>query len=207
MNSWHIANHLLGFQEETHTYYVDGVKVPSVTQMLKVRFGHKYDGVPADELKKAAVQGIELHRAVENYCTTGQESDLIEVKNFKRLQHDQDFRVIGNEIPVILFHTGQPIAAGRLDMLIEWKGLIGIADIKRTPQLDVDYLTYQLNLYRLAYWQSYETYISILRGIQLHEDIAKLERIQVDEHLAWSLVHEYRRFMKNGEENTSGIQT
>ena len=38
-----IAGHTLEYIEDGHIYLVDGVIVPSITEMLKSKFGHKYD--------------------------------------------------------------------------------------------------------------------------------------------------------------------
>ena len=86
MNSWEIAGHVLEYFDDTHEYLVDGVLVPSITQILKIKFGNKYDGVSQKVLNRAAEKGNEVHEAIERYCKTGESSDLKEVKNFKFLQ-------------------------------------------------------------------------------------------------------------------------
>ena len=50
MNSWYICGHILEYIDSTHTYLVDGVIVPSITQIMKLKFGNKYDGVDKDVL-------------------------------------------------------------------------------------------------------------------------------------------------------------
>ena len=76
-------------------------------------------------------------------------------------------------------------------MVLEMNGEIGGADIKRTSSLDKDYLFYQLNLYRIAYRQTYGIEWDFLKGIHLREDVRKMVAIPVNENLAWQLVHEY----------------
>ena len=151
-----IRGHTLEYFEDEHLYLVDGLVVPSITQLLKVRFGNKYEHIRRDTLKRASEAGTQVHDAIQRLCEDGEVSDLPEVRNFMFLQRQYGFEVIENETPVILSVLDEPIAAGRLDMVIRMDGKIGGADIKRTSSLDKEYLFYQLNLYRIAYRQSYE---------------------------------------------------
>lgn len=191
--SLEIAGHTLEYFDDEHIYLVDGVAVPSITQILAKRFGNKYAMVNKDVLQKAAEKGTAVHEAIERFCKTGEESPLEEVRNFKFLQKQYRFEVLANEIPVILFLKDEPIAAGRLDMVIKQKGQEGIggADIKRTATLDKNYLAYQLNLYRIAYRQSWGVEWQFLRGIHLRDDTRKFVQIPIDEHGTWQLIHEY----------------
>lgn len=189
--STEIKGHTLEYFDDGHVYLVDGVVVPSITQLLKVKFGRKYDGVNQSTLNRAKDAGTQVHEAIERYCKTGEETDIPEVRNFKFLQRQYRFQVLKNEVPVILFLRDEPISAGRLDMVIDIGGHIGGADIKRTSSLDKDYLFYQLNLYRIAYRQSYGVEWELLRGIHLRENVRKFVQIPVNEDLAWQLVHQY----------------
>ena len=192
-----INGHTLEFVEDCHVYACDGVIVPSVTQILKLKFGNKYDNVSRQTLQRAAEKGTEVHEAIENYCKHGIESDLVEVKNFKFLQKQYQFKVLDNEVPVILFKDGEPIAAGRLDLVLEIDGRIGGGDIKRTSTLDKNYLAYQLNLYRIAYMQCYDVEWQFLKGVHLRENVRKFIDIPINEQLAWDLVEEYLKGEKN----------
>ena len=103
-------------------------------------------------------------------------------------------------MPVILYNDDeQPLAAGRLDLVLKMDGKIGGADIKRVSSLDKEYLAYQLNLYRIAYFQCYDTAWEFLRGIQLRDDVRKFVEIPINPQMAWELVDEYfkRKETKN----------
>lgn len=189
--SWEIAGHTLEYLDDIHQYIVDGICVPSITQCLKFRFGNKYASIDRATLNRASEKGTEVHRAIEEYCKTGEESDLPELENFKFLQKQYGFTVMGNEIPVILFQLGEPICAGRLDLILMTKEGLTIADIKRTSALDKEYLGYQLNLYRIAYKQCYSREIDSLRGIHLRENVRKFVQIPINEDMAWDLILEY----------------
>lgn len=192
MDSWEIAGRTLEYIDEDHLYLVDGVIVPSITQCLKVKFGNKYAGVDNATLQRAADKGTEVHKAIEDYCKEGTESDLQEVRNFKFLQTHYCFEVVANEVPVFLF-DGKPILAGRLDLVLRQDGALGLADIKRTSTLDKEYLGYQLNLYRIAYMQCYGEKIEFLKGIHLREDKRKYVDIPIKEDMAWDLIKEWRK--------------
>lgn len=184
----------LEFVEDGHIYLVDGVIVPSITQILKYRFGNKYSFVSPEVLQRAADKGTEVHEAIEKWCKTGEESELPEVRNFKFLKKAYGFEVVDNEVPVILENKdGEVLAAGRLDLVLEMDGMIGGADIKRTSTLDKEYLGYQLNLYRIAYFQSYGVQWEFLRGVHLREDVRKFVNIPINEQRMWEFLDEWQR--------------
>lgn len=187
MESWEIKDYTLEYFDDTHEYLVDGVLVPSITQLLKRQFGGKYEYVNAAVLEKAATQGTAVHKAIEDYCKEGKESDLIELRNFKFLQKQYGFEVVDNEVPVILFDE-YPIAAGRLDLVLKIGGKIGGGDIKRTSALDKEYLAYQLNLYRIAYRQCYDVEWEFLRGVHLRNATRKFVEIPINEPFIWEFI-------------------
>ena len=191
MNSWEIAGHILEYFDDTHEYLVDGVLVPSITQILKIKFGNKYDGVSQKVLNRAAEKGTEVHEAIERYCKTGESSDLKEVRNFKFLQKQYKFEVLDNEVPIILFLDDEPVAAGRLDLVLKLDNKIGGGDIKRTATLDKEYLAYQLNLYRIGYRQCYGVEWEFLKGIHLRDDNMKFLNIPINEKMALELVENF----------------
>ena len=67
IESWEIAGGLLEYIDETHTYLYDGVILPSITQILKIKFGNKYNGVSKEVLQKASERGTMVHQAIEDY--------------------------------------------------------------------------------------------------------------------------------------------
>lgn len=188
-----IQNYTLEFDEETHTYLVDGIIVPSITGALHNRFGRKYDGIPKEILQRAAQRGTEVHEAIERYVKTGEETDIPEMRGFKFLERVYKFKPIESEVPVILFDDKEPIAAGRLDLVLEMDGKIGGADIKRTAVLDKEYLAYQLNLYRIAYKQSYGIEWQFLKGIHLRDDKRKMVDIPINEDKILEYIKEIKR--------------
>ena len=198
METWEIKGGTLEYDDETHTYIYEGLMLPSITQILKLRFGKKYDGVDSDVLSRAAQKGTEVHKAIENLCKTGEIEDYKEVRNFLFLQKHYKFNVIDNELPVVLFVDDIPIACGRLDLVLDINDGLYLADIKRTSVLDKEYLGFQLNLYRIAYQQCYGKKIKGLRGIHLRDDKRKFVPIPIKEDMAWELIEEY---LEEGEDS------
>lgn len=181
MESWEIKGRTLEYDDASHTYICDGIIVRSVTQLLSMKFGKKYDGIDADVLKAAADRGTAIHKAIEEYCKTGRNEDVPEVRDFKFLQHHYNFLVTGNEMPIILDFAGETYA-GRLDLILNMNPVdpcYAVADIKTTSTLDKDYLGHQLNLYRLGVEQCYDIAIQELYGIHLKDGKRKMVKIPI----------------------------
>lgn len=197
METVEIKGGVLEYIDETHTYLYDGVVLPSITQLLKVKFGNKYNGIPKETLERASVQGTAVHKAIEDYEQQGIESDVPELRNYKFLKKAYNFECIDNEVPVVLFNNGEAVACGRLDLVLTEGDSIGLGDIKRTSALDKNYLAYQLNLYRIAYQQCYGTQIGFLRGLHLREDTRKYVTLPINENLAYEILNEYFKENEN----------
>lgn len=191
MESYEIKGHTLEYIDEDHIYLVDGIIVPSVTQILKTRFGGMYSHVDPDTLNRAAAAGTELHKAIEDYCRTGKESEIEELRGFKWLQRQHNFRVLENEVPLILFDGHRPIAAGRCDLVLEQDGKIGGADIKRTSTLNKEYVGCQLNLYKRAYMQSYGVEWEFIWAIHLRGSTRRITPLKQDSDYTDKLLEEY----------------
>jgi len=197
METWIIKEHVVEYIDETHTYLCDGVVLPSITQILKIKFGKKYDTVSQEVLQRASELGTATHKAIEDYCKLGIESDLKELRNFKFLQKQFKFKVIDNELPIILFYNNKPVACGRLDLVLDDEKLgLMLGDIKRTSVLDKEYLAYQLNLYKIGYEQCYQKEIKALKGLHLREDVRKYVDIPINENMALELL---QRYLQNGK--------
>lgn len=183
--------HALEYIAEDHIYVVDGVIVPSITQLIRAKMPDKYANVPADVLEKAAAAGTAVHEAIEAYCKDGTMTDSVELRNFIFLKKQYGFEVLNNELPVILFWGGEPIAAGRIDMIVHNDNGIGGIDIKRTAALDKEYLSYQLNLYRLAYEQCCGVQWTWQAALHLRNDTRKMVGIPIAENKIYDLITDY----------------
>lgn len=195
--TWNIAGGLLEYINETHTYVFNGIILPSITQILRIKFGNKYDGVSNKVLENASNEGIKIHKAIEIYEKRNLESpNLIELRNYKFLKNKFKFECLDNEVPIVLFLDKKPVSAGRIDLILKEGEQVGIGDIKRTSIFDKEYVAYQTNLYRLGYQQTYGTEISFLRGIHLRNDIRKYIELPINEKMSLELV---KKYLKEGK--------
>ena len=191
MVAWNIKGHTVEFFEDEHIYLVDGILTPSITTIMQIKFGNKYNNVPKEVLERASIKGTEMHKAIEEYEKYGTETDLIELRNYKFLKKHYKWECIENEVPVILFVDEVPVACGQIDEVAKIDVEYALIDFKRTSRLDKDYLKYQLNLYRIAYQQCYGIEIKFLRGIHLRNEVRRYIPIPIDEKSVLDLLNEY----------------
>lgn len=192
IETWEIAGGILEYIDETHTYLYNGVILPSITQILKIKFGNKYNGVSKEVLKKASENGTKVHEAIENYERRNiDEPGCVELRNYKLIKNRFGFKCLDNEVPIVLFLDGKPVSAGRVDLIITEGDKVGIADIKRTSVFDKEYVTYQTNLYRIGYQQCYGTKIEFLKGLHLRENTRKYIDLPINEVISLELVKKY----------------
>lgn len=181
MEKWEINGHTLEFAEASHTYLLDGIIVPSVTQVLSRMFPEEYARVSQETLAAAAERGTAVHKSIENYCK-GQDDGTEAVWDFKRLQKRHGIEPLANEIPVII--DGR--IAGRLDMIAEIDGETAVADIKTTATLNKEKLALQLNLYKIGAEQCMDIEpITKLYGIHIRDGKAKLVEVPILEGNEW----------------------
>lgn len=191
MEKWVIKDHELTYDDKTHSYFCDGKKCISVTQLIKLKFPNKYKDVDENVLKAAAKKGNELHNAIEVFEKYGLESEYLkEFRNYLFLKDKYKFKALENELPVIVPYEDLFIC-GRLDLVLEENEELGIGDIKRIAVLDKEYLTYQLNLYRLGFIYSYEKEPKFLRAIYLRNDVRKYVEIPINAKFGLDLIKEY----------------
>ena len=192
IETWEIAGGLLEYIDESHTYIFDGEILPSITQILKIKFGKKYQNVDKSVLKRASEKGVIVHKAIEDYEINGiEDTSCIELYNYKFLKKQFKFECIANEVPIVLFVDNKPVCAGRIDLILKDKNNIGIGDIKRTSEFDKEYVTYQTNLYRIGYQQTYGVEVSFLKGLHLRDKVRKYIDLPIKEELSLQLLKKY----------------
>lgn len=186
-----LAGHKLQYFDDTHTYIVDDIVVPSITQILKHKFKDKYKNVDERVLERASVLGTAVHKAIEDYEVHGIESDLEEFKNYKFLKKYYNFSVQKSEIYVIIILDTGETCAGRLDQIIQIGEDLFVNDIKRTATLDLEYLSYQETLYKIGVEQCYNMKITGLKGTHLRKEKRKFVDVKYIEEEAIQLVRDY----------------
>lgn len=192
METWNLGKFVIEYWEDTHEYLVNGVILPSITTILKKKFGNKYNNVSPEILRKASEKGTNMHQTIQDYEEEGiDDLGSVELQNYKFLKKHYGWRVVYSEIPVVLSINDEPIAVGRLDQIIEIDGEAGVNDLKRTSIFDKEYVAYQTNLYKIAYEQTYGVKLSFVSGTHLRDDKRKFYKLPVDEEKALELVKEY----------------
>ena len=189
--SWKIAGGVLEFLPETHTYLYEGLMLPSVSQILCMKYKNDYASVPPAVLNNAARRGTAVHKAIENFNVSGYDDGSEAVRNFKFLQKQYGFEVLDSELPLVLFKDDMPIACGRLDMTMLMDGETGIADIKTVSSLNKEKIAYQLNLYRIGLMQSYGVDAKFLKIIHLRDGIRKVIDSPINEKMTWELINKF----------------
>ncbi|MFU8793630.1 MAG: hypothetical protein ACNA7K_06350 [Acholeplasmataceae bacterium] len=190
INTLVIRGKTLEFIPKTHTYIYDGMIIPSVSEIVAKLFPSTYKDVDPFVLQQAANKGILLHKEIERYETEDVKGHSEEFKNYLKIKKNYDFKVIDNEQMILIEHEGQPLCAGRLDMIIDsmQETGIGIADIKRTYDLHMDRLMIQLNLYKIGYEQTYQKEIHYLRCIHLRYQHFSYVNVPIDTDILKQLI-------------------
>jgi hypothetical protein len=191
----HVINgHTVAYNDELHYYFVDGIRVPSVSEIIK-KHANKfnvyddYKNVDPEILRLAALKGTRLHKEIEDYEINGNTYYSTEFNNYLRLKKRLNFEVLENEKIILLYNSnGKVVGAGRLDMVIKINEELAILDIKRTSRFYRDKVTAQINLYRIGYLQTYKSNISRLMCMQLRESVAQIFEINNDHLRAISVL-------------------
>lgn len=145
---------MVEYIEETHTYLVNGIIVPSVTQLLQFKFPDKYKGVPKQILNDKANYGTKVHKLIEILNRTNNFYPVIEVvEEFDYIIANtlEQYVKISIENKIDVIEQEQIVCndklAGRFDLLARVDNVYSLCDIKTTSTLDKEYLSWQLSIY------------------------------------------------------------
>ena len=142
---------MIEFFEDTHTYLVDGYKVPCVSDILHFIFPNKYKGVDKKILSNKAQYGSIVHKAIECLEQNLEIPKLniyqeLSLEQYKKLKKKYNIQVLSQEKQV----EYRSLYAGTYDMIAKVNNISSLIDIKTTAQLDIEYLSWQLSYYELA---------------------------------------------------------
>lgn len=124
---------LLNFDSANHAYTLDGVRVPSVTEILSPL--NDFSMIRPDVLETARVFGQHVHEACDLYDRdeldwSSLDTDLVPyVEGWKQFIEESGAIVIGSEIRV--FHE-KLMYAGSPDKVLAWGNRVVIPDLKAT---------------------------------------------------------------------------
>lgn len=160
---------MIEFIKDHHLYLVDGILVPSVTQILQLIFPDKYKNVDKTILNKKASFGTEGHSIIEKLDVSNiniAKNQILGIKN-------KDLEVCIREyLRLVEKHKIEPLEhekmvsykylfCGTLDLIANIEGTRSLCDIKFTAELDKEYLSWQLGMYALALNETFEKYYCI----------------------------------------------
>ncbi len=149
---------MVEFIEDGHIYLIDGVIVPSVSELLHFIFPNKYANIDEKILNNKANYGSIVHKAIECYeqKETLPKLDLnqeFSLNQYVKIKNKNNIEVQAQELMIYY----KNLYAGRLDMIAIVNGALSLLDIKTTSTLDKEYLSWQLSFYELAYMSIYGT--------------------------------------------------
>lgn len=204
MEKWDINNDVLEYDDATHTYYVNGVIVPSVTQIVAFAYPSTYKDIDPGILKRASELGTKMHKEIEDYEYNLEEPNVCspELDGYIKLKKYFGWNVIVCEQPVIIYNDNVPICVGRIDQVIDLCDEIVINDLKRTKEVHQDRLSLQLSLYALGYEQNCCDGMTINKGYCTHlrKDVAEFIEIKLDKNKAIEKCLEYAKQIDDGDE-------
>jgi hypothetical protein len=183
------------FKPETHEYFVDGIRYPSVTQVLN-EWILTYSGyvntitdvVIGKEVFEAAQDfGSAIHLAIKYLLTTGLNWDGLDpslippLKQFEQWRKDIDLEVLNCEEPMFSQRYGY---AGTPDIIAGSKNGLVLVDIKTG-----DYGRIEAQV--AAYEQLYREHVGVRRSIEkrvlyLPKDGGDYKFEQVNDKDSWS---------------------
>lgn len=138
------------FDEVGHTYTLGDKKLSGVTALLgRQIFQAKYEGIPKEYMQKAAERGSMIHRQIEMYESFGGDVLSEEVNAYIKLKAKNKFNVIETEWLV----SDNEHVASSIDLIFGKDGEDGIYlyDTKTTSHLDMEYLSWQLSIYKYLF--------------------------------------------------------
>ena len=141
----------LSFDEMAHTYRLNGIPVPGVSEIMEPLTGAHYGGIDDDTLTRAASRGTAIHHAIENWLAFG-----IDDAPPEYLGYYEAFKAwFKNEQPDFVLSERKVYHkilryAGTVDLLCDIRGETTLIDIKTSPKVAEMLVRVQLEAYARA---------------------------------------------------------
>lgn len=139
------------FDEASHTYKLNGVKIPCVSDIMEPLKNAHYSGISEVTLKKAAERGTILHNAIENWIKFGIEDVPQEYegyfKCFLDFMTEKNPKILGSEVR--MYHKLLKYS-GTADLIADINGEITLIDYKSTSVISDMNCSVQLEAYAQA---------------------------------------------------------
>ncbi|MBQ1484917.1 MAG: hypothetical protein IIZ44_00520 [Muribaculaceae bacterium] len=145
MNKIQLTSCGVVFNEQDHTYTLEGKQLQGITGVLQRRlFPDKYADVDPEVLAKAAARGTAIHR----YCQIYDELGIVtegceEVTHYAAMCKALDLVPVASEYLV----TDGEHYASKIDAVYQGEKGVILNDRKTTYHLDKEYVSWQLSIY------------------------------------------------------------
>lgn len=165
------------FNQEAHTYTLNGVQLQGITGMIKRQlFPKKYENVPQFILERAAQRGSFVHEVCELVDDLSVSHESLEAKNYQRLKSEHNLVYESSEYLV----SDNEYFASCIDKVYrESDNEFSLGDIKTTYKLDKEYVRWQLSIYAYLFeMQNTGAKVKRLFAIWLRCDVAELVEVE-----------------------------
>jgi len=189
------------FDEVRHLYRLDGVVLPSVTQIMKPLSDEKYRSIPEDVLSKAAHRGTVIHEAIENII----KYDFLDVPEEYEgyVNGFLEFRDMYNpEFLASEYRMAHKFLnyAGTCDLLCMIDGELNLVDYKNTSVINEGLCRVQLEAYSQAL-ASHGVKVEKRRILQFRPDGKWVDMMFSPDAEAWrvfgslKMIYDYKKTM------------
>ena len=160
----------LEFEERKHIYHLNGIQIPSVTQIMKPLSDMVYESIDSQTLEYAARRGTIVHDAIDNYL----EFEIEDVPEEQRGYFDAFLAWKEKENPEIIaterkvYHKALRYA-GKCDLLCMIDGRLTLVDYKTSAAFQPMLYPIQLEGYAKA-WETHGVKVEDKMILHLKKD-------------------------------------
>jgi len=143
----------LTFEENSHTYRLNGIEIPSVSRILEPLSSAEYGSVNTIALKNAATRGRSVHRAIEHFLKHGIDNDIIPSYSnyfaaFKKWYAETSPQV--EEVECRIYHKAARYG-GTADLICRIGGKLTLVDFKTSSNIVEHLVRVQSEAYSRAF--------------------------------------------------------
>ena len=147
----------LTFDEKNHKYFLDGVCIPSVSEILSPLHSKVYGDINSYTLEIAAEKGTRVHRSIEFMSKYGldkcDEDILGYVQAYKKFRSEhENWQLIGSELRL---YNKALLYGMTIDEVYRVGENIVICDLKTTSSVHLGSWSVQLSAYKKGYLTHY----------------------------------------------------
>ena len=139
MKNQSLYNSPVLFNEDVHTYTLEGHTLQGVTPIISWLFPETYKGIPQSILENAAQYGGMIHKKIELADSMGIVDDQV-VRDYMELKEQKGVKTLVNEYLV----SDERRIASSIDVVMD---NLDLWDVKTTSKVHIPNVTMQLSIY------------------------------------------------------------